>query len=479
MTAAAPPQARPVSREEKKVLAGTLIGTTIEWYDFFIYAQAAAFILATHFFEPLGEESASLAQVISWASLGISFLFRPLGAIVAGHMGDKLGRKTVLVVTLVGMGGATALIGLLPTYATIGVWAPILLVLLRVLQGFSAGGEWGGAALMAVEHAPKGKRGFFGAFPQIGVPLGMLLATLFMFAMTSLLSPEQFEAWGWRVPFLSSVVLIIVGYVIRRTVDESPVFKEMQLRKAESSAPLGQLLRSNKREVVLAALIFAGNNAAGYLVIAFFASYGTKVLGMSRADTLAASLIGGLGWLIFTMFGGWISDRLGRVRTFQLGYAIIILWAIPMWFLLNTASLPLFALAIFVLTIGLGPSYGPQSALYAEMFPARVRFSGVSIGYAFGSIIGGAFAPMIAQLLLNRTGSAWAIGIYISALCLVSFIAVSMVRRSDQDSELHVAEVHEEYFEEHPDFVEQHPTAAQRLLADSGGDPSTVKRPER
>ena len=479
MTAAAPTQVPPVSREEKKVLAGTLIGTTIEWYDFFIYAQAAAFILATHFFEPLGEESASLAQIISWASLGISFLFRPLGAIVAGHLGDKLGRKTVLVVTLVGMGGATALIGLLPTYATIGVWAPILLVLLRIMQGFSAGGEWGGAALMAVEHAPKGKRGFFGAFPQIGVPLGMLLATLFMFAMTSLLTPEQFEAWGWRVPFLSSVVLIIVGYVIRRSVDESPVFKEMQLRKAESSAPLGQLMRTNKREVVLAALIFAGNNAAGYLVIAFFASYGTKVLGMPRSETLAASLIGGLGWLIFTMFGGWISDRLGRVRTFQLGYGIIILWAIPMWLLLNTASLPLFALAIFVLTIGLGPSYGPQSAMYAEMFPARVRFSGVSIGYAFGSIIGGAFAPMIAQLLLNRTGSAWAIGIYISALCLVSFIAVSMVRRSDQDSELHVAEVHEEYFEEHPEFVEANPTAAQQILTDTGGDPSVVKRPER
>ena len=479
MTAAAPPQNRHVSREEKKVLAGTLVGTTIEWYDFFIYAQAAGFILATHFFEPLGQDSASLAQVVSWASLGISFLFRPLGAVIAGHLGDRMGRKAVLVMTLVGMGGATALIGLLPTYATIGVWAPIILILLRIMQGFSAGGEWGGAALMSVEHAPKGKRGLFGAFPQIGVPLGMLLATIFMFSLNLLLTPEQFEAWGWRVPFLSSVVLIIVGYMIRRSVDESPVFKEMQLRKSESSAPLGQLVRTNKREVVLAALIFAGNNAVGYLVIAFFASYGTKVLGMSRADTLAASLIGGLGWLIFTMFGGWISDRLGRVRTFQLGYAIIILWAIPMWFLLNTASLPLFALAIFVLTIGLGPSYGPQSAMYAEMFPARVRFSGVSIGYAFGSIIGGAFAPMIAQLLLNRTGSAWAIGIYISALCLVSFIAVSMVRKSDQDSDLHVAEAHEEYFEEHPEFVEQNPTAAQRLLADSGGDPSTVKRPER
>ena len=479
MTAAAPPQNRHVSREEKKVLAGTLVGTTIEWYDFFIYAQAAGFILATHFFEPLGQDSASLAQVVSWASLGISFLFRPLGAVIAGHLGDRMGRKAVLVMTLVGMGGATALIGLLPTYATIGVWAPIILILLRIMQGFSAGGEWGGAALMSVEHAPKGKRGLFGAFPQIGVPLGMLLATIFMFSLNLLLTPEQFEAWGWRVPFLSSVVLIIVGYMIRRSVDESPVFKEMQLRKSESSAPLGQLVRTNKREVVLAALIFAGNNAVGYLVIAFFASYGTKVLGMSRADTLAATLIGGVGWLVFTMLGGWASDHLGRVRTFQIGYGILILWAVPMWFLLDTASLPLFALAIVLVTLGLGPSYGPQSAMYAEMFPARVRFSGVSIGYAFGSIIGGAFAPMIAQLLLNRTGSAWAIGIYISALCLVSFIAVSMVRKSDQDSDLHVAEAHEEYFEEHPEFVEQNPTAAQRLLADSGGDPSTVKRPER
>ncbi|WP_144790876.1 MFS transporter [Kocuria palustris] len=479
MATTAPTPDRTVSREEKKVLAGTLIGTTIEWYDFFIYAQAAGFILATHFFNPLGEESAALAQVVSWASLGISFLFRPLGAVVAGHLGDKLGRKAVLVMTLVGMGGATALIGLLPTYAAIGIWAPILLVLLRVLQGFSAGGEWGGAALMAVEHAPRGKRGFFGAFPQIGVPLGMLLATLFMFAMTSALSPEQFEAWGWRVPFLSSVVLIVVGFAIRRSVDESPVFQEMQLRRAESSAPLGRLLRSNKREVALAALIFAGNNAAGYMVIAFFASYGTKVLGMSRADTLVATLVGGIGWLVFTMLGGWISDRLGRVRTFQLGYAICILWAVPLWFLLDTASLPLFALAIFVLTIGLGPSYGPQSAMYAEMFPARVRFSGVSIGYAFGSIIGGAFAPMIAQLLLNRTGQGWVIGLYIAGICLVSLIAVSFVRRSDQDSDLHVAEVHEEYLEQHPEFVEQHPTDAQHLLENSGGDPSIIERPGR
>ncbi|PZP35464.1 MAG: MFS transporter [Kocuria rhizophila] len=451
--AASPPaqqQAHTMSREERKVLAGTLVGTTIEWYDFFIYAQAAAFILAAHYFNPLGEDNAALAQVVAWASLGISFLFRPLGAIVAGHIGDKYGRKITLVLTLFGMGAATTLIGLLPTYEQIGIAAPIILICLRILQGFSAGGEWGGAALMAVEHAPNHKRGMFGAYPQIGVPLGMLMATLFMFGLTSMLTAEQFESWGWRVPFLFSIVLIGVGYAIRRAVDESPVFVAMQQRAKESSAPLGQLFRTNKREVTLAALIFAANNAAGYLVIAFFASYGATVLGMPRSQTLVASLIGGVGWLIFTMLGGWMSDKIGRKLTFQLGYGFIILWAIPMWFMLDTASLPLFAAAIFILTIGLGPSYGPQSAMYAEMFPARVRYSGISIGYALGSIIGGAFAPMIAQLLLNETGQSWTIGLYIVLISIVSFTAVCFVRKSDQGRDLHVEEVHEEFVAKHP-----------------------------
>ncbi|MFC7401778.1 MFS transporter [Citricoccus sp. GCM10030269] len=437
--------------EERKVLAGTLVGTTIEWYDFFIYAQAAAFVLAPLFFGPLSNENPGLAQVVSWASLGISFLFRPLGAVVAGHLGDKYGRKLVLVMTLVGMGGATALIGLLPTYATIGVWAPIILVFLRVVQGFSAGGEWGGAALMSVEHAPRNKRSAFGSYPQIGVPIGMLLATSFMWILTSSMSEEAFLSWGWRIPFLSSVVLIVVGYLIRRVVDESPVFKEMQLRKKESAAPLGVLLKTHKKSVILAALIFAANNAAGYLVIAFFASYGAEVLGMPREATLVATFVGGIGWLVFTMFGGFLGDKIGKIRTFQIGYGIIILWAIPMWFLMDTASLPLFALAIVILTMGLGPSYGPQSALYAEMFPANVRYSGVSIGYAFGSIIGGAFAPMIAQLLLNETGAGWTIGVYIAALAIVSFIAVSMVPKSVEGSDLHVDEVHQQYLAEHPE----------------------------
>jgi len=422
--------------EERRVLAGTLVGTTIEWYDFFIYAQAAAFVLAPLFFEPLGEDNAGLAQIVSWASVGISFLFRPLGAIIAGHLGDKYGRKLMLVVTLIGMGVATAGIGLLPTYAAIGVGAPIMLILLRVLQGFSAGGEWGGAALMAVEHAPKNRRSFFGSYPQIGVPLGMILATAFMFIITTYLTEEQFLVWGWRIPFLSSAVLILIGYLIRRAVAESPVFTEMQKRRTDSSAPLGQLFRYHKRPVILAALIFAANNAAGYLVIAFFASYGANVLGMSRSATLTASIVGGVGWFVFTLFGGWIGDKIGKRNTFIIGYLWIIAWAVPMWFLIDTASLPLFTIAILFLTVGLGPSYGPQSALYAEMFPASVRYSGVSIGYALGSIIGGAFAPMISEMILDVTGKSWMIGLYIALLSVVSLIGVLLVPKSIEGREL-------------------------------------------
>ncbi|UBH25333.1 MHS family MFS transporter [Micrococcus porci] len=424
-------------REERKVLAGTLVGTTIEWYDFFIFAQATALVFATLFFQPMGESG---AQIAAWVTLGISFLVRPLGAIIAGHLGDKFGRKLVLSLTLIGMGAATTLIGLLPTYAQIGVWAPILLVLLRLLQGFSAGGEWGGAALLAVEHAPHGKRGLFGSAPQIGVPLGMILATGVLFLVRSTMSEEQFLTWGWRIPFLVSVLLIVVGYFIRKAVEESPVFKEMQQLKVDESAPLGELFRHHTKEVILAAVIFAANNGVGYLLIAWFSKYGgPKGLGMTSSEVLIASLVGGVGWFIFTLLGGWISDKIGRKTTFVIGYAILIAWAFPMFQLLNTASLLLFSLALFVLTMGLGPSYGPQSAMYAEMFPARVRFSGVSIGYAIGTIIGGAFAPLIADELVK---SGWpSVAWYIIGISAISLIAVLFVPKGIQDRELHDEEV--------------------------------------
>jgi MFS family permease len=431
-TSATPAQLlNPTARaEQRKVLAGTLVGTTIEWYDFFIYAQAAGLVLAGLYFAPVTSDNPALAQIISWASLGISFLFRPLGAVVAGYLGDRLGRKIMLVFTLILMGAATALIGLLPTYATWGIWAPVLLVVLRIVQGFSAGGEWGGAALMSVEHAPVNKRGFFGAYPQIGVPCGMILATFVMYLATTLLSNEDFLAWGWRLPFLFSVVLILVGFVIRRSVDESPVFKEMQARKSESATPLRQLFRSNSKQVLQSALIFLANNAAGYLLIAFFSAYATKHLGMERGPVLLASTLAAFTWLIFTMFGGIISDKIGRVRTFQIGYVFLILWAVPMFMLIESGEILWFTVAILALTIGLGLSYGPQAALYAEMFPTNIRYSGVSIGYAIGAILGGAFAPLIAELLLAETGSSISIGLYIAGLSIISLIAVSTVKET-------------------------------------------------
>ena len=417
-----------VTPDERKVLTATLVGTAIEWYDYFIYAQMAGLVLGTLFFAPLAQSNPAMAQIISFATIGISFLFRPLGAIVCGSLGDRLGRKAVLVMTLVLMGGSTMLIGLLPSYAQIGVWAPILLVLLRVVQGFSAGGEWGGAALMSVEHAPRHRRSFFGSFPQIGVPIGLVLATLVLSVLTSSMSNEQFLAWGWRIPFLLSLGLVWVGSLIRRTVGESPIFEQMHARKAESSAPLRTLFSAHGGQVLRTALIFVGNNAAGYLLIAFFVASGRKRLGLAATPLLLTCMAASVSWLLFTLLGGIMGDRLGRVRTFQIGYVLLALWAVPMWWLVDSGSLALFFVALAVLSIPLGLTYGPQAALYAEMFPANVRFSGVSIGYALGTILGGAFAATVAEWIITSFGHSYYIGIYIAALALVSLLAVSLTR---------------------------------------------------
>ncbi len=421
-------QDAPASRDDKKVLTATLVGTAIEWYDYFIYAQAAGLVLGPLFFAPFAQNNPGLSLILAFATIGVAFLFRPLGAIVCGHLGDRFGRKAVLAATLILMGAATTLIGVLPTYAQIGIWAPILLILLRVLQGFSAGGEWGGAALMSVEHAPNGKRSFFGSFPQIGVPIGMIVATGVLWAITSLLGKERFLEWGWRLPFLFSIALVVVGALIRRSVEESPVFQRMHARRKESSAPLGQLFRHHSKQVVLTALIFVGNNAAGYLLVAFFISYGQRVLQLPAEQLLAACTVAAVGWLLSTLAGGILGDRLGRVRTFQIGYIALALWAIPMWFLIDSRSIGLFLVAILVLSVPLGLTYGPQAALYAEMFPARVRYSGVSVGYALGSILGGAFAASIAQWIISTWGQSWLVGVYVLAMAAVSFIAVSCVK---------------------------------------------------
>jgi MFS family permease len=422
------PHGTAVTSEEKKVLAAALVGTSIEWFDFFIYAQAAGVVFGPLVFAPMMQNDPGLAQIISFATIGISFLFRPLGAIVAGHLGDRFGRKISLILTLVLMGTATALVGVLPTYAEAGAWAPLLLILLRILQGFSAGGEWGGAALMSVEHAPIGKRSFFGSFPQIGTPIGMIAATLVLLLVTSLVGRDAFVAWGWRLPFLSSIVLIVVGLIIRRSVEESPVFLAMQKRRKASSAPLGFLFRHHKKQVLLAALIFMANNAAGYLLIAFFISYGVKTLHLPPPTMLLVCTAAAVSWLVFTFVGGKLGDTLGRVRTFQVGYVALAIWAVPMWWLIDTGNPSLFFVAAAVMAAALGLSYGPQAALYAEMFPADVRYSGVSIGYSLGAILGGAFAATIAQWIIATWHQSWGIGVYIAVLSLISLAAVSVVK---------------------------------------------------
>jgi MFS family permease len=418
----------PLTAEHKKVLCATLIGTSIEWFDYFIYAQAAGLVLGPMFFGPFAKLNPSLSQIVAFATIGIAFLFRPLGAIACGHLGDRYGRKISLIMTLIVMGTSTVLIGVLPTYAQAGAWAPILLIFLRITQGFSAGGEWGGAALMAVEHAPVDRRSFFGSFPQIGTPIGMIFATLVLLVFTSVMSTEDFLAWGWRLPFLFSIVLIAVGLVIRRSVEESPVFQEMQALRKRSSAPLTYLFKRHTPQVLVASLIFMANNAAGYLLIAFFISYGQKTVHLPATPLLLVCTLSAVGWLLATTLGGILGDKLGRVRTFQIGYVLLALWAIPMWGLIDSGSLGLFLVAGLGLALALGLSYGPQAALYAEMFPANVRYSGVSISYSLGSILGGAFAASIAQWIISSYGHSWLIGVYIAILAIISLIAVSVAK---------------------------------------------------
>ncbi|MGQ3382277.1 MFS transporter [Glutamicibacter sp. TV12E] len=415
---------------QRRVAFATVIGTTVEWYDFFIYATAAGLVFSKLFFEPAGQE---IALLISFASVGLSFLFRPLGAFLAGHFGDKIGRRAMLVLTLALMGASTTLIGVLPTYETAGLWAPVLLLLLRILQGISAGGEWGGAVLMAVEHAPEGHRGRAGSYPQVGVPLGMLLASGTMALMTGVISPgEAFMAWGWRVPFLVSIVLILVGYFVRRSVDESPVFEEIAEHKAQTNVPILVLFKKHWPLVIIAALVFAGNNAAGYMTTGgFFQSYTTNPegpVGLERTDVLVAVAFGAAIWLAMTLVAGLLADKIGRKRTYQLGFIILALSLFPVFALVNSGSLGLLYVAFGLFSIGLGLTYGPQAALYSELFPASVRFSGVSISYAIGAIVGGAFAPTIAQALVQATGGTTAVAVYLLIVVAVSFIAVSLIR---------------------------------------------------
>ncbi len=330
------------------------------------------------------------------------------------------------------MGVATTLVGLLPTYAAIGIAAPILLIVLRILQGISAGGEWGGAVLMAVEHASKGKRGLFGPSPQVGVPIGMLLASGATAIMAVIAPGDAFLEWGWRIPFLLSFVLILVGYYIRRRVEESPVFLELAERKEETRTPIIQLFKKHAPLVLIAALVFAGNNAVGYMTTGgYLQRYATDPagpIGLDPVPVLGAVTISAVSWLIFTFIGGWVSDLIGRRTTYLIGWVVLLGGVLAVFPLVNTGDIVFLTLGLVLLTIGLGLTYGPQAAPYTELFPASIRFSGVSIAYAIGAILGGAFAPTIATALVQATGSTDAVTWYLAGMVVVALPATLLLR---------------------------------------------------
>lgn len=412
----------------KKIAMATIIGTTIEWYDYFIYAAVAGLVFNQLFFKPAGP---AFATLLVFASIGISFIFRPFGAFIAGYFGDKFGRKMVLAITLIMMGGTTTVIGLLPTYDSIGIAAPILLILLRILQGISAGGEWGGAVLMAVEHAPTKKRGLFSSFPQLGVPLGLLLASLVLVIMTGFVSPgDEFMQWGWRVPFLMSIVLFGLGYWIRRSVEESPIFEELK-QKGTNQKPIRELFSQYKKVVFSSALLIAGTTALGYMTAGgFVQSFTTNPTGLNldRPTIMALVSVSAIIWTFFTWLSAVLSDKYGRKPIYIFGSIVQVLTALLLFPLISTGSYIYIMLGLALLSMGIGITYGVQAVFYSELFPASIRFSGISITYAIGSILGGAFAPLIAATLITKPNGVLLVSAYLTIVSLIALISICMFK---------------------------------------------------
>lgn len=426
----------------RRVVAASLIGTTIEWYDFFLYGSAAALVFNKLFFphsEPL------VGTLLSFLTYAVGFAARPVGALVFGHYGDRLGRKKLLVLSLLLMGGATCAIGLLPTYATIGSAAPVLLTALRLIQGFALGGEWGGAVLLVSEHGDARRRGFWASWPQTGAPAGQLLATGVLSALTALISDASFESWGWRVPFLLSGVLVMVGLWIRLSVDESPVFKaalaQAEARKAADrdaaaeKMPLVAVLRHHWRDVLVAMGARMAENISYYVITAFVLVYATSDhVGLDKQTALNAVLIASAAHFAVIPAWGALSDRVGRRPVYLLGAAGVGAWAFPFFALIDTEDFGALLLAVTVGLIFHGAMYAPQAAFFSEMFATRMRYSGASIGAQFSSVAAGAPAPLIATALLADSGSATPIALYVIAAALLTLVAVGAARETrDRD----------------------------------------------
>ncbi|MBS3650581.1 MHS family MFS transporter [Pseudaminobacter sp. 19-2017] len=409
---------------QRRVAIASLIGTTIEFYDFYIYGIAAALVFNGIFFPSLDP---AVGMIAAFATFAVGFVARPLGAIVFGHYGDRIGRKAMLVASLLTMGAATVLIGLLPTYESIGIAAPILLCLLRFLQGIGLGGEWGGAALVATEFAPKKRRGLFGSLPQLGSAPGFLLSNGIFLCLSLLLTDEQFSAWGWRIPFLLSTVLIIFGLYIRLSIAETPVFQRVLDKETQSSVPIVSVLKSNSLQVILGGMSTAITYVLFFTTGTFGLSYGVKTLGIERSQMLSLTIVAVIAMAVSTLVCGMLGDRFGRPRVIMISGVVAIIWSFFFFPMLDTREPVLIAAAFSITLAVMGGIYGPMGAFLPELFKPSVRYTGAALAYSLGGIFGGALAPIIATDLAATFGS-HSIGYYLAAMALASIVCVVILR---------------------------------------------------
>lgn len=412
----------------RRVVGASLIGTTIEWYDFFLYGSAAALVFNRLFFP---EYDPLTGTLLSFATYALGFLARPLGGVVFGHYGDRIGRKRLLMVSLVMMGVATVLIGLLPTYAQIGIWAPLLLITLRLVQGFAVGGEWGGAVLMAAEHGDAARRGFWASWPQAGVAAGSLLSAGVLALMAGVQTEAEFLDWGWRVPFLLSALLVVVGWYIRNRVAESPMFEQaLDEREVPPKLPALDVIRERPKAILLGSGLRVGENISYYILTVFTLTYLVDVSAESRSLALNALLIGAAVQFFAIPAFAWLSDRVGRRPVYAFGGLALAAWCFAMFPMLGSGDNGAIVLAIVVGLVLHGAMYGPQAAFITELFPTRIRYSGVSIAYQLTSIFAGSLAPIIALGLYQAYGSWVPVAVYVGLACVISGVTALLARET-------------------------------------------------